>query len=887
MDGARPCLLTPDGRRAVTGFGEEGGALVVWDLERGAEVTRFVGPGRARDCALAAACARAVSAHTDGSLRLWERETGQELAAFDSESRGRVSALALSPNGERIVAGLSSREIKIWRAAQIEGAELAEGPAQAWWGADALAVHPDGRRLAVATADELRVCDLETGRLRVGAEATGSWGRPDARLCAVTAGASVDVWSLESGSKLGAWRLGRSRTTWALSPEGGRAVVFIGPDASLRPGERVPLWPSSQMLKIWDLSAGAERSVPVEPGVGVLTCAVGPGGRLAVAGAENGAIQVWDLDTGRVQARWSGGPAPVRACAVSPDGDRVVTGDQDGTLTIWDLATGRRLASWVAHEEGVTDCAVTQDGQRIVSRGEDGTQRWSLRSWDLDTGRQRAARSAPGAWLSQSFALLGTLVLVCGLRGPGAQYEVLRIEDEAGEWARRCAALPAVGDLVVTRALDCLLLCDLETGQELASWNCSGDYLFASAVSMQRPMVALVRDQLPGETVPNTGEPSQARVLDLEDGSVTALRTGLPVAVRTYGVTPDGRRGLSTFDDEMVRVWDLDSGEALMSLADCVVDQTEAAILAAQGDQVILRTKEGLRVWDMATGRPQAVLEQSRSMRSWQITPDSRQVVGFDYDDSLKIWDLDSGRLRSSLAIASGHVIDCAVTPDGRRVVAIADVEERAGWLRIWDLATGRCLQAIDAPFHCLTVGQATVCAADHKGNLWTLDLAGAEDPARSARSIVLFLGHAPADAQLAEQLQRHLRPLSRQGLIDIWHVGMVKAGQTKEAEARNALEAADVVVVLVSANLLADEPSYAATQRALARQAAGHVRVVPVLARPVELKGTVLEGVQVLPAGGLPVTRWQDQEDAWVSVAGGVRDVISAAYGRTHSDRS
>ena len=70
-----------------------------------------------------------------------------------------------------------------------------------------------------ATADELRVCDLETGRLRVGAEATGSWGRPDARLCAVTAGASVDVWSLESGSKLGAWRLGRKhgqgRLTWA------------------------------------------------------------------------------------------------------------------------------------------------------------------------------------------------------------------------------------------------------------------------------------------------------------------------------------------------------------------------------------------------------------------------------------------------------------------------------------------------------------------------------------------------------------------------------------------------------------------------------------------------------------------------------------------------
>ena len=51
------------------------------------------------------------------------------------------------------------------------------------------------------------------------------------------------------------------------------------------------------------------------------------------------------------------------------------------------------------------------------------------------------------------------------------------------------------------------------------------------------------------------------------------------------------------------------------------------------------------------------------------VTPDGRYVLSGSSDNTLKVWDLSSGRILATFT-ANGSVACCAVTPDGRTIVA-------------------------------------------------------------------------------------------------------------------------------------------------------------------------------------------------------------------------
>jgi hypothetical protein len=63
--------------------------------------------------------------------------------------------------------------------------------------------------------------------------------------------------------------------------------------------------------------------------------------------------------------------------------------------------------------------------------------------------------------------------------------------------------------------------------------------------------------------------------------------------------------------------------------------------------------------------------------------------------------------------------------------------------------------------------------------------------------------------------------------------------------------------------------------QRAMQRHQLKEARVVPVLLRPTDWKGSPLAELQVLPADTVPITRWRNHDDAFLNVAQGIRKVV------------
>jgi WD40 repeat protein len=63
------------------------------------------------------------------------------------------------------------------------------------------------------------------------------------------------------------------------------------------------------------------------------------------------------------------------------------------------------------------------------------------------------------------------------------------------------------------------------------------------------------------------------------------------------------------------------------------------------------------------------------------VTPDGRRAVSASADDTLKVWDLETGRELRTLEGHTDWISAVAVTPDGRRAVS-ASADQT---LRVWE----------------------------------------------------------------------------------------------------------------------------------------------------------------------------------------------------------
>src|SRR4051794_35818412 len=95
----------------------------------------------------------------------------------------------------------------------------------------------------------------------------------------------------------------------------------------------------------------------------------------------------------------------------------------------------------------------------------------------------------------------------------------------------------------------------------------------------------------------------------------------------------------------------------------------------------------------------------------------------------------------------------------------------------------------------------------------------------------LIFFSYSHHDEDLRNELESHLALLKRQGLISAWHDRRIDAGSSVTGEISRHLDAADVVLLLVSARFLASDYCFDREMtRALERHAQGKCVVVPVI---------------------------------------------------------
>ena len=153
------------------------------------------------------------------------------------------------------------------------------------------------------------------------------------------------------------------------------------------------------------------------------------------------------------------------------------------------------------------------------------------------------------------------------------------------------------------------------------------------------------------------------------------------------------------------------------------------------------------------------------------------------------------------------------------------------------------------------------------------------------------FIIYAREDAQFKNELLKQLAPFAQMGFLEKWDDSHILPGEDWEKSIMKALEASQIVLMLVSADsLFSDFIQRRELKKALEQKREGATRVIPILVR--DCMYDMAEGIsdlQMLPLH--PVSRslapvddlvvWGSRAAAWATALRQLREVIADVHAR------
>jgi WD40 repeat protein len=327
-----------------------------------------------------------VIGNVKGDAVVLEAEAGKELLRYRLVERGEISALAVSPDGRLIAASAENQPlVKLWDWQSPDEPRILRFNRER--GCTTLVFTPDGKKLLGrgrdTSDDGILIWDMPTGKLakewfghRSLDYADKLAVHPDGKLVAVSqfgnrvgdkGSGSIALWNLETGS------LEKSFVT------PGHAIA----ECAFTPDKRWLVARSGRGVNVWDLQTGKEVADYDAAHNGTCwTLAMSAKGILATA-CDDGAIGFWDSD-GKLQRKRSDSTR-ANGVAFSPDGSLLLTAGTSNTIDLWEVQSGKKLYSVPGHGNygGLRVLAFSRDGAAFCSFGDD----FYFRRWRTANGK--------------------------------------------------------------------------------------------------------------------------------------------------------------------------------------------------------------------------------------------------------------------------------------------------------------------------------------------------------------------------------------------------------------------------------------------------------------------------------------------------------------------
>jgi len=643
---------------------------------------------------------RAITASTDETARLWNLQNQQEIRKYLGHT-GPLYALAISGDGQTLVTGAQDNTVRLWDVPQVKPlASFAghEGPTAG------LAATPDRRWIASVGVDRrLRLWELS--KVRPGtigsnpvadADAVSkSFTGHDAPLTAVAIRSDGNLLATaDQTGRIGLWSpfLAQSQGQF----EAGVPIISLAFHSN---NQQLFAAGTDGRIRIWQVPAPSHRQVAAMA-LPILNFAVAKSQPLALASSSDQIARVLNLDSGEVLRELAKRPAAITGLAISPSQTLLAIAQENGEGAIINLSSGETALNFGGHQGAITDIRFHNDNQQFFTAGIDS----SVRNWKIP---------APPVQAVGHEKAIGPLV-----SSTSGQWHVTASEDQtvrvwqaSGQAVRTLGKHSAVPTALAVRGDDGQIA-SADAAGEIRLWNAANG---TAEMTLWAPVVTTAMAYDRSDATLLTAD-AQGWVRRWQVPTVPpVVASGHSQPVRSVVTTPDGMLMVSGSEDQSVRVWNAENGQAVRTLQvpGGLGGAITAVAISVDAKRVAAASEGGqIAVWNLADGSMQQHRKGSASaIRDLCFLASGLHLASIHADQSLQLWlvpsepvpdqELTPAYQNVKLPDADSRTI--AAAPDGRSLWACGG----SGIVHQWTLADNKLTS--DPPRHSFPAGQGPV----------------------------------------------------------------------------------------------------------------------------------------------------------------------------------
>jgi WD40 repeat protein len=598
-----------------------------------------------------------------------------------TETFSSILAVTFSPDGKTFFTGGVAGQVQQWQVS--DGKTLSTWQAHKRW-ILSLACSPNGEILATSSDDKtVKLWNIHTGEcLKTFTEQT-SWVyeitfSPDSRLLASVGDEhTLKLWDIESGQLLKTFRAHTGQVyTVAFNPTG-QILASGANDGTIR---------------LWNTSTGKLINTLQAPSNFVQAVTFSPDGILAST-SDDCKIQLWEADTGRLINTLQGHTYFVQRLAFSPDSKQLASSSHDKTVKLWDIETCTCKKTLQGHTSQVWSIAFSPNGEIIASSSEDHT----VKLWEVVTGQ--CIKTFKG--YTNAFRLIDFSPNGKNLVSGSGDCQVRLWDTECGACIKTLAGHTSLAVSVafspdgktLASGSNEIKLWDSDTGACIKTLHGHTNWVWSVNFSPD------------SKTLLTSSADRTLKLWDIQTGNCLKTLQGHTNWIWAAAFSPDGKIAASASGDYTTKIWDINTGACLATLAEhsngvlsVAISPNNKIIATASDDRTI-------KLWDLeasirenqANNLPSSLktlLGHTSGVYFVTFSPDGTTLATASDDQTIKIWDINTGECLKTLTGHTNRVWSVRYSPRGA-ILASASHDET---IKLWDIQTGKCTLTLQAP---------------------------------------------------------------------------------------------------------------------------------------------------------------------------------------------